>query len=184
MEGNQAKLLESKQVLEKLAHGINPIDGSAIVTDHLLNKPQVIRHLFTIINFLDSELEKKKKKIKNRKRPNKVVLSLEQLESVVLPKGLIGINEFARAVNIVIDKEVSKKISGAAINRKLKQIGILSEEMISENKIRTVVNDNSIAYGIESIESYYNGEAYQRVVYNDIGKEFLLKNIIYLMALD
>ena len=70
------------------------------------------------------------------------------------------------------------------INRKLKKIGVLSEEKINDNRKRTVVNDNSIAYGIESIESYYNGEAYQRVVFNDKGKEFLLKNIIDLMTLD
>lgn len=178
------KLLESKQVLEKLAHGINPIDGSNITTDQLLNNPQVIRHLFVLLNFLDSELEKQKK-IKNRKRTKKVVLTLtpEQLEKVLLPKGPIGINEFAQAVNLVIDENISKKLSGAIINRMLNKIGVLSEEKINDSKTRTVVNDNSIAYGIESMESYYNGEPYQRVVFNDIGKEFLLKNIIIIMGL-
>lgn len=176
--------MESKQVLEKLAHGINPIDGSDITTDQLLNNPQVIRHLFVLLNFLDSELEKQKK-IKNGKRTKKVVLTLtpEQLEKVLLPKGPIGINEFAQAVNLVIDENISKKLSGAIINRMLNKIGVLSEEKINDSKTRTVVNDNSIAYGIESMESYYNGEPYQRVVFNDIGKEFLLKNIINLMGL-
>lgn len=182
MEENQAKLLESKQVIEKLAHGINPIDGSAIVADHLLNKPQVIRHFFVLLNFLDSKLEKKQKKTSRRKRPNKVVLTSEQLERVELPKGLIGINEFARAVNLVIDETVSKKLTGASINRKLKEIGVLSEEKINDNRKRTVVNSDSIAYGIESMEGFYNGEVYQRVVFNDIGKEFLLKNLIDLMT--
>ncbi|TQR05803.1 hypothetical protein [Psychrobacillus soli] len=182
MEENQAKLLESKQAIEKLAYGINPIDGSAIVGDHLLNKPQVIRHFFVLLNFLDSELEKKQKKTSRRKRPNKVVLTSEQLERVELPKGLIGINEFARAVNLVIDETVSKKLTGAAINKKLKEIGVLSEEKINDNRKRTVVNGNSIAYGIESMEGYYNGEAYERVVFNDIGKEFLMKNLIDLMT--
>lgn len=184
MEENQTKLLESKQVLEKLGHGINPIDGSAIKSDHLLNNPHIIRHLFIILNFLDSELGKSKKKTNNRKRLKKVMLLPEQLERVKLPKGLIGINEFAQAVNLVIDETVSKKLSGAAINRKLKKIGVLSEEKIDDNKTRTVVNDSSIAYGIESIESYYNGKPFKRVVFNEIGKEFLLKNIIDLMKLD
>ncbi|MFJ5770260.1 hypothetical protein [Psychrobacillus sp. NPDC093180] len=181
MEENQAKLLESKLVLENLAHGINPIDGSSIGADHLLNKPQVIRHLFVLLNFLDSEFEKTQRKRSKGKRPSKVVLTLEQLERVELPEGLIGINEFARAVNVVIDETVSKKLSGAVINRKLKEIGVLSEEKLQDNKTRTVVNDNSIAYGIESIESYYNGRPYRRVVFNDLGKEFLMKNIVNLI---
>ncbi|MFJ8065657.1 hypothetical protein ACIQYS_13570 [Psychrobacillus sp. NPDC096426] len=99
-----------------------------------------------------------------------------------MPKGLIGINEFARAVNLVIDENVSKKLTGAAINRKLKEIGVLSEEKIHDNSKRTVVNGNSIAYGIEGIEGYYNREAYQRVVFNDIGKGIILKNLIDLMT--
>lgn len=184
MEENRVKLLESKQAIEKLAHGINPIDGSVIMADHLLSKPQIIRHLFVLLNFLDSELEKKQRKTSRRKRHNKVVLTSEQLESVVLPKGPIGINEFARAVNLVIDESISKKLTGTAINRKLKEIGVLSEEKLENNKTRTVVNDNSIAYGIESMESYYNGEPYQRIVFNDLGKEFLMKNIINLMTLE
>lgn len=61
--------------------------------NHLLNKPQVIRHLFVLLNFLDSELEQKQKKRSKRKCPSKVVLTLEQLERVELPEGLIGINE-------------------------------------------------------------------------------------------
>lgn len=171
-------------MLEKLAHGINPLDGLAITSDHLLNNPHVIRHLFTILNYLDSEPKKRQKKTNNRKRLNKFILTPEQLERVELPKGLIGINEFAQAINLVIDETVSKKLSGAAINRKLKKIGVLSEAKIDDNKTRTVVNDTSIGYGIESIESYYNGEPYKRVVFNEIGKEFLVKNIIDLMKLD
>ncbi|WP_144512336.1 hypothetical protein [Bacillus sp. FJAT-22090] len=184
MEGNQAQLLESKQALEKLAHGINPIDESAIASDHLLNNPQVIRHLFVLLNFLDTELTKNQKKTNRRKRPNKVVLTAEQVEKIVLPKGPISISEFAQAVNLVIDVTISKKLSGSVINRKLKKIGVLTEEKIDGNKTRTVVNDNSNAYGIESMEGYYNGKPYQRIVYNDLGKEFLLKHIISLMASD
>lgn len=51
-----------------------------------------------------------------------MVLTIEQLERVVLSKGIIGINEFVQAVNLVIDEAVSKKLSGTAINRKLKKL--------------------------------------------------------------
>ena len=43
-----------------------------------------------------------------------LTITPEQLEKVVLPKGPIGINEFAQAVNLVIDENISKKLSGAS----------------------------------------------------------------------
>jgi hypothetical protein len=105
----------------------------------------------------------------------------EQLSMIELPSGKIGVNTFARAINAVIDLNQSKKLKGLMINKKLKLIGILSETIDKDGKKRTTTNDKSEGYGIESVTKLFNGQEYEQVVFNDNGKEFLLKNIVDIM---
>jgi hypothetical protein len=60
------KLLESKDIIQKLANGINPLDQSPIEEENFLNDPQIIRPLFFIIDYISNEVNKKVK-IKNEK---------------------------------------------------------------------------------------------------------------------
>lgn len=63
------------------------------------------------------------------------------------------------------------------INRQLKKMGILSEESLEDGKKRTIVNDNSKNYGIETVRKNYNGVEYDMVCFNDMGKQFLLDHL-------
>lgn len=102
-------------------------------------------------------------------------------EQVTLPPGKIGINDFSKEINAVIDPTISKKITGTMINKKLKAIGILSEEVDENGHRVTITNDKSEGYGIESETRTFNGREYKKVVFNEVGKQFLLKNIKTLM---
>ena len=96
-------------------------------------------------------------------KPWEFVITNEQLASIELPQGNIGINDFANAVNEVIHLSLSKKLSSAIVFKKLKELGILSE--------------SSASYGIESATRFFNGRLYTQVVFNETGKEFLLHNL-------
>ena len=74
-----------------------------------------------------------------------------------------------------------KKASGTVINNKLKELGILSVKVNEEGRKRTITNEKSEGYGIERELRFFNGRPYEQIVYNDIGKEFLLNNICMLM---
>lgn len=178
MVHEKQKLLESKNLLQKIASGINPLDDTPILDESFLHNPQVIRPLFYLTDYISNEIEKKNR---TTRRPTKFTINDEQLQLVVLPPGSIGINEFAKAINAVIDQTISKKITGVMINKKLKEMGILSEEIDKEGHRATVANDKSEGYGIESITRIYNGREYQKVVFNEVGKAFLLKNLRELM---
>jgi len=67
------------------------------------------------------------------------------------------------------------------LNRKFKEIGLL-DEVSSECKTKTVTNDISHKCGIftESFTSA-NGFPYEKVLYNNEGKEFLLNNLIEIL---
>lgn len=178
MTSDLEKLMESKNVIQKLANGINPLNETPIETSCFLNDPQIIRPLFYLSNYITNEIDNKSKP---RKRPTRFYITEEQISAIELPSGKIGVNNFARAVNAVIDPNQSKKLNGLMINRKLKLLGILSETIDEDGKKRTTTNDRSEGYGIESLTKLYNGQEYQQVVFNEDGKEFLLKNIVDIM---
>ncbi|CAM5209185.1 putative protein OS=Ureibacillus acetophenoni OX=614649 GN=SAMN05877842_11541 PE=4 SV=1 [Ureibacillus acetophenoni] len=173
------KLLESKVILSKLSNGVNPIDDSPIFEESFLNHPKIVRTLFYLNDYITKQIEQK---TLPPRKPTKFIITEEQLANVVLPSGKIGINEFAKAVNRVIDPQVSKKITGQMINKKLKELGILSEMVDEDGKVNTITNENSEGYGIENEKRTFNGREYEKVVYNDVGKEFLLNNFIGWMS--
>ncbi|MGE5629831.1 MAG: hypothetical protein ACM3TR_01900 [Caulobacteraceae bacterium] len=67
------------------------------------------------------------------------------------------------------------------MNKKLKMLGILGEEIGEGGKKKTVVNANSASYGLESEKRVFNGVEYEAVVINDKGKKYLLENIEAIM---
>lgn len=168
------KLVEAKEVIEKLANGMNPIDHSVVESTHFLNDSRVIRPLFYLVQYINDELAGKRKLVP---KPTKFVITDEQLANISLPQGNIGINDFANAVNEVIDLSYSKKLSGTVVFKKLKELGILSESINTEGRRRTITNENSAAYGIECVKRFYKGRPYTQVVFNDIGKDFLIQNL-------
>ncbi|HWL11520.1 MAG TPA: hypothetical protein VNQ57_00920 [Ureibacillus sp.] len=168
------KLLESKNLLLKIASGINPLDDTPITDESFLHNPQVIRPLFYLTDYISNEIDRTSR---TARKPTQFRITDEQLEAVVLPPESIGINEFAKRVNAVIDASVSKRITGMMINKKLKAMGILSEEVDEEGHRRTVANDASEGYGIESSTRTFNGRQYEKVLFNEVGKAFLLKNL-------
>ena len=174
MREDIVKLLEAKEVIEKLANGMNPINHSLVESEHFLNDSRVIRPLFYLVQYINDELAGKRKLMP---KPAKFVITDEQLASIRLPQGNIGINDFANAVNEVIDLSLSKKLSGAVVFKKLKELGILSESVNKEGRRRTITNENSATYGIESLKRFFDGKPYTQVVFNEIGKEFLLHNL-------
>lgn len=142
------RLLESKEILLKIASGINPLDDTPIHDESFLHNPQVIRPLFFLADYLTNEMQKSNRTIPTR-RPNKFTISDKQLESVALPSGSIGIYDFAQSINASLAPSISKKITGAMIYKKLKEMGILSEEVNNQGYRTTVTNEKSEGYGMK-----------------------------------
>lgn len=109
-------------------------------------------------------------------------ITAEEKSRVVLPDKSIGVNEFAKCINSVINLQRSKKLSGMELNKQLKRMGVLGEEKTEEGKTRTVVNERSIEFGIETEKRIYSGNEYEMILFNDKGKKFLLDNLEKIMS--
>jgi hypothetical protein len=166
------RLDESRKLLHMIANGIDPVNDVPISNESFLNDPKVIRSIFFLVDYIESEMAK----IPRTKR-SKFFISKDQKSKVKFPDGDLGINDIANAINEVIDTRLVKRLSGMVINKQLKKIGILSEEKTDDGRKRTITNEKSEGYGIFSKVRYFDNRQYEQVVFNDIGKKFILDNL-------
>jgi hypothetical protein len=174
------KMKKAKDVLSKMAKGVNPVTGEMIDKESFLNDPKLVRCFYFITEVLDNVMNEINYN-KNRGKFERFIITPEQKSRVVLPEGKIGVNEFAKCINSHIDINHSKKLTGAELNKGLKKLGVLSEVNAGDGKTRTVVNSNSVKYGFETEKRSYNGVEYDKVVINENGKKYLLENIEKIM---
>lgn len=169
------KIQKAKNVLLKMAKGIDPLTGETISEDSYLNDPRIIRCLYFVTEVLDDVLHAPLSNLQAKKRA-KFMITPEQKAKVVLKKGLIGMNEFTDCLNMCIDTNKVRRLSGTLINKKLKEMGILGQQE-KDGKTKTIINESSLQYGFEMMKSVYDGVEYEKLVINDEGKRFLLDNL-------
>lgn len=179
MSLDKEKLIKAREILGRIANGVNPINGESIEKDSFLQDPRIIRCLFFIQEVLSEAIEGKLNTYS--KRPQQFSITEEEKSRVELSNGRIGVNEFAKCINKVIDLNRSKRLTGKELNKQLKKMGILSEQQLPDGKKKTVMNDKSKEYGIETELRSYNGTEYEMILFNDIGKKYLLDNIEEIM---
>ncbi len=179
MELSKNAILRAREIILKLAHGHEPYTDQPFSSVDFLSDPKLIRCFFFVADVLK---EASQGGIGNQPAPRNYDISPEDLAKVVLPEGNLGVNAFCQAVNNVIDPYKSKKLTGAALNRQLKQLGILGEEK-TEKGSRTITNENSAEFGFITEKREYSGVEYEQVLINDKGKKYLLENLIHIMKL-
>jgi hypothetical protein len=179
MQSEFDRIEKAKVVLQKIAKGVDPLTGELIDENSFLNDTRIIRCFYFVSEILDSVLNGTYS-IHGNKLPN-FIITPEQKSRVQFSPGKIGVNEFSKNINECIDLSKSKKLTGVELNKRLKNMGLLSEIPTENSKSRTTLNDNSPKYGFETERKSYNGVEYEKVVINDIGKKYLLDNIETIM---
>ncbi|HET6418982.1 MAG TPA: hypothetical protein VFG19_02430 [Geobacteraceae bacterium] len=182
MNPDKEKLARAKEILRKMANGINPINDEQIGGDSFLHDPRMVRCLYFVLEILDCAIEGPIRT--GVKKPSAFVITIEEKKRIELPQERIGVNEFAKCVNKVLDLNRSKTLSGMEINKKLKKMGILGEEALPDGKKRTVLTARSYDHGVETEKRNYNGNEYEMVLFNEKGKKFLLDNLETIMEID
>jgi len=176
------KIKKARIVLDKMANGISPIDGSRIDEESFLNDPRIIRCLFFVNEILQMTINGELECRNTDRKKLPFVITDEEKTQVVFPEYDIGVNAFSQCVNKVINPHKSKKLSGAELNKQLKKIGILGEEENEQGKKKTIVPEESVKYGIHTVLSNYNGAEYEKVVFDSNGVNFLLENLEKIMS--
>lgn len=172
---------KAKEVIEKIAKGVDPLSGTQIHHDSILNDAKMVRCFYDVSEVLENVI---KGNYSRRYKQLDFIITAEQKSRVVFSEGKIGVNEFSRCVNQCLNLNESRRLTGVELNKKLRKLGILAEARSEEGKIRTTTNDTSSQYGFELEKKKYNGEEYDKLVINDEGKKYLLDNLENIMAVD
>lgn len=179
MIDDREKLIRAKEIILKMANGINPVNNQPIDEGNFMNDPRMIRCMFYVANSLEKLINGEKIVVS---KPSEFIITPEQKSMVQFPDEKIGVNEFSRCINSVIDRTKSKCLTGVELNKNLKKIGILSEKENEQGRKTTVTNEKSFEYGFETVRASFNGKEYDKVVINEKGKKFLLDNLEKIMA--
>jgi len=180
MVSEKEKILKAKEILLKIANGVNPVNGEQIAEESFLHDPRIIRCFYYVAQVLENTARGQYP----TNKPGVFIITKEEKAKVILPEGKIGVNEFARCINRVIDPSRSKRLTGVILNKQLKKMGILAEENYGDGKTRTILNEKSAEFGIEAEKRNYNGNEYEMILFNDKGKQFLLDNLEEIMSFE
>lgn len=175
------KVQKAKGIMQKLAEGINPLNEERIENSEFLCDARMSGCFNFITEVLDNVI---KHRNESQSRDLKFVITPEQKGKVSLPEGKIGVNEFSKRINECLNLDVSKRLTGVELNKRLKKLGVLSEEQLEDGKTKTVTNEKSAGYGFELERKKYNGVEYDMVLINNEGKRYLLENLESIMAVE
>lgn len=169
----KTQLEEARYVLELLSQGKHPIERSNLEHSHFLHDPRVIRPLCFLLGHLHPP--------RKMKKPSQFFIPPGIVDQMKFPELPLGTNEFCKQLNGLLNLEESKPIKTHHFYKKLKELGILSEEVQADGKRRTITNETSEGYGITMINREFRGRPYQQIVFDETGIE-LLKKLTYEMT--
>lgn len=174
------KLNRAIEIMKSLTEGFNPFTNEPYEEASLINDPRMVRCMYYIVELLEKyKAGNITRYVTQKELP--YCFPEEVMKKVKLPADNIGVNAFAKYVNEATDPALCKRLSGVALNNQLKKIGILGDEADAGGKRHTITNDKSEQYGIEMTTAVFNGSTYEKVVFNDKGKEFLLGHLQEIM---
>lgn len=175
------KIEKAKEIMHKVASGVNPLSGEQILNVGLLKDAEIVRCFCFVSDVLDNIA---KGNYKNRTIALGFVITPEQKNKIVLPEEKIGVTGFSKCVNLCINQMESKRLTGVELNKRLKKMGILAEDSTEAGKTRTITNEKSIQFGFEMVKKNFNGLEYDMVLINDNGKRYLLENLETIMSIE
>src|SRR5690348_8285188 len=97
MNSDFEKIEKAKEMLQKIAGGVNPLNGEMIEKDNILNDTRIIRCFYFIAEIMDNVVNGVYSR--NGNRLEKFIITTEQKNKVQFTQGKIGVNEFSRCIN-------------------------------------------------------------------------------------
>lgn len=177
----QEKLHHAKHYIDSLANGLNPLDGTPIPEQDIVNNVKISRCLFFVSDVLRKQLDGHEPKKVSEKDKKLFYITEEEKLQYVPSKTPIPASGISYKVNEILDEKKMRKVSYRTITTWLVKVGLMEEEDISDGKCRKVPTASGIAMGITTeIRTGVHGE-YTCVVYDENAQEFVIDNLNAIM---
>lgn len=168
----QEKLRRAKAYMDQLANGINPMDGSAVPEESLINNVHLSRCFFFVSDVLRQLMESGSAAPKEKtKRP--LEIPFEKRERFAYSETPISASEIARRVNDLVEQENCVKLTYSGILTWLTEIGMMQRASTGTKRPTEIGREN----GISVEERMGRSGPYQLVVYDCAAQHFILDNL-------
>ena len=171
-----ANLQKTKIAIEwikKLANGINPIDGSILPDNDIVNNVHISRCLFYVADLIEEARKEESSSIKRHDMDFK--LTPEELSRIcITEKSTISV--FVKETNKVIPSYM-KPLSVVAVTKWLVRIGYLDEVVNSDGHKSKIPTELGKSIGISSEQRVGSYGEYMAVIYDANAQRFILNNL-------
>ena len=168
------KIEYTKGFVDKLAEGINPIDGTPIAEGDLLNNVRISRCMYYVSDILRRVIEnggtESKKPAKRGRAP--FALSDSARRGLIPVDEPLRISQVTSLINEKVDPETMKNLRSGVITRWLLGIGALEEVQLpsgKETKLPTPQGRSLTDLGVTpDVEIEYDDETYAKLYYSQL----------------
>lgn len=168
------KIAIAQDWVRKLANGINPLNGSALKEEDVVNNVHISRCLFYVADLLGKYSDRTKKPSSLRNIP--FVMSAMQMEKYNYVDA-ISISPFAKEVEKLIPENM-QSVNYKSIVKWLMQEGLLMEGEVDHNgRIPKIATEKGNRIGIYNEQRDRNGGSYLITLYNREAQKFLLEHM-------
>ena len=169
----------AKMYLDKLSEGINPLDGTRVNSDDIVNNERISRCFNYISTVLEDVINNGGNVVKNfyiSRTPFSV--SYQQLENFEYSDTPISLSEIVKRINNLIDSENMVELKATAISEYLVEIGILKVVELSDGKKYKAPTEFGYKIGI-TVENRtsLSGHSYDVNLYSKNAQQFIIDNL-------
>lgn len=170
-------LERAKMYMEKLANGINPIDGSVIPDEDIVNNVRLSRCFFYVADVLRQVVDNGGVLTKTKAKKQHFNLPMEKRSAFSFSNEPITISEIVKRINQLNEGKEMSKLKHTEITDWLLSVDLLHNELNADGKTtkRPTPQGESVGIALES-RTGMNG-TYFVVVYNLAAQHFILDNI-------
>lgn len=168
------KIKVAQDWVRQLANGINPLNGSTLKEDDVVNNVHISRCLFYVADLLGKYYLKPNKSASSRDMPFEVsALKIDRYNYV----DAISISAFAKEVNMLIPENM-QVVNYRSMLKWLMQEGLLVEsEPDDRGRVAKIASEMGAKIGIYSEYRESNGGSYLITLYNRDAQKFLLEHL-------
>ncbi len=171
------KMQRAKMYLDKLADGINPLDGTRLPDGDIVNHVRITRCLHYVSEVLGQVIDKEIIQSQPKIRKIPFAISNEQLAGYTLSEEPIRITEITSRINALIDTNRMQKLSATAITAWLVSEELLYVAVHPDGKTGRYPTENGFRFGITTTQRITPNGEYTAVLYNSYAQMYIIKHL-------
>ena len=176
-EGLIADLKKSKDYLDKLVEGVNPVNGKPISTREVIYDYKVSRQLEFLSEYVKNEI----KRLENNEKAKKDDEDDELMEFELTDKELKKIELSEKPISLADICNMLNHLRPSSKMRKLKSISAIEVlnafGMIDRVRRKIIPTEQGTALGIQFKEFQSNGATLTKVLYSKEAQQFVIDHL-------